>query len=68
MARGTWTEVYTKTRCDMGFIVGIASPCHFVHHDKKLYFSVHGDDFTIVGPANELEWMKHSLEKAYDKC
>ena len=48
------TEEYTKTLCDMGFIVGIASPCNFVHQDKELYVSVRGDDFTIVGPAKEL--------------
>ena len=59
-----WTEEYTKTLRDMGFTVGIASPCNFVYPDKELYVSVHGDDFTIVGPAKEFEWMRSKLAKA----
>ena len=63
-AAQNWTEEYTKTLRDIGFTVGVASPCNFVHPDKELYVSVHGDDFTVVGPASELECMKSGLAKA----
>ena len=49
----------------MDVVAGTASPCNFVHQDKELYVSVHGDDFTIVGPAKELEWMQ-GLARAYE--
>ena len=65
-AAQNWTEEYTKTLRDMGFIVGIASPCNFVCQDKELYVSVHGDDFTIVGPTKEFEWMRSNKAKAYE--
>ena len=49
----------------IGFEKGEASPCVFVHKLKNVATSVHGDDFTSVGPKAELDWLEAKLESRY---
>mgnify|MGYP000400045265 CR=1 FL=1 len=50
----------------IGFEQGKASPCVFVHKARNLATSVHGDDFTTVGPKAELDWLETQLEGKYE--
>ena len=38
----------------------------FVHKRKNMATSVHGDDFTSVGPKAELDWLEAKLESRYE--
>ena len=54
----------------IGFEQEEASPCVFVHKPRNLATSVHGDDFTTVGPKGQLDWLETQLEGNYElhKC
>ena len=51
---------------DLGFEVGDASACVFLHRERELRCSVHGDDITTVGSKTNLDWLKGQLEKLYE--
>ena len=50
----------------MGFKQGIACPCIFSHSERDIVVTVHGDDFTAVGPCHQLDWYESSLESLYE--
>ena len=50
----------------MGFEVGDASACVFVHRSRRIRCAVYGNDLTNVGPKAELDWLKKSLEAKYE--
>ena len=54
-AAQNWSEEFTKTLVASGFKTGKATPCNFVHKNRKVYVTVHGDDFTAVGLAKDLQ-------------
>ena len=62
-----WQQEYARTLTeDLGFKQGAASPCVFVHPERRLTCSVHGDDFTTGGPKNQLDWFEKALEDHYE--
>ena len=65
-AAQNWSEEYTRRLRELGFTVGNATPCNFVCEAKELHITVHGDDFTIVGPMDSLEWLNSTLEQIWD--
>lgn len=46
------------TKC---FVKGTASPYNSRRPQRKFSVTVHGDEFTSVGPKKQLEWMKEFL-------
>ena len=62
-AAQNWAREYTDLLVSNGFEVGAASPCDFYHPDRELCRTVHGDDLTIVGPVDSLEWLKSAFGK-----
>ena len=48
----------------MGFKRGVSNPCIFYHEVREVRAVVHGDDLTLLGPVNELEWVKTNIMKA----
>ena len=50
----------------IGFEIGKSSACLLHHKEKNLLCSVHGDDFTTVGPHDSLEWFKERLSSKYE--
>ena len=48
------------------FIQGVACPCIFCHSNWDIVCSVHGDDFTAVGPCDSLDKYEFALEQAYE--
>ena len=61
-----WQEEYSTVMIGLGFSQGRASPCLFAHHERHLYCSVHGDDFTTVGGKQELDWFETQMKEKYE--
>ena len=61
-----WHCEYSGTLIEMGFDVGVASPCTFFHKAKSLRCAVYGDDLTTVGPKKYLDEFKANLEARYE--
>ena len=52
-----WQNEYSSSLVEkLGFSQGVACPCVFVHEAKDIVCTVHGDDFTAVGPKSSLDW------------
>ena len=65
-AAQNWSKEYTRTQTSCGFIIGGASPCNFYHPDRDLVLTVHGDDFIVSGPEEELNWLTATLRSRWD--
>ena len=52
-----WQQEYSGFLKSIGFEQGEASPCVFVHKPQNLATSVHGDEFTTIGPKLEIDWL-----------
>ena len=61
-----WHGEYFGFLKELGFAMGDASACVFRHARRGLVTSVHGDDFTMSGPKQHLDWMKAQMEKRYE--
>ena len=51
---------------ELGFQQGVACPCILYHATRDIVCTVHGDDFTAVGPCMQLDWYEAALEKKYE--
>ena len=61
-----WTQAYTTVLCEkLGFRKGESSPCSFVHLERGLNLVVHGDDFFIEGPRDELAKLDLQLKEHF---
>ena len=49
-----WATEYTQRLQKHGFIVGNASPCNFRHQTREKSMTIHGDDFTVSAPVEDL--------------
>ena len=65
-AAQNWCREYSGFLVGIGFVKDKASPCNFVHASKELLLSVHGDEFTITGPRNQVEWLKAKFQGKYE--
>ncbi|CAE8646723.1 unnamed protein product, partial [Polarella glacialis] len=65
-AAQNWEAEYTDCLTAMGFIAGIGSPCIFMHEERGLETSVHGDDFTTLGQEKDLLWFAEKLKERYE--
>ena len=45
---------------------GTACPCIFTHMERGLFCSVHGDDFTTIGPKHQLDAFELELASKYE--
>jgi len=61
-----WQEQYSTTLVAMGFRQGMSSPCLFAHLERQVFVSVHGDDFTVVGPKRQLDWFEGAMKEKYE--
>ena len=61
-----WAAKYTEVLQNIGFTVGLASPCNFYHEGRDISTTVHGDDFTSTGTARNLQWMDMKLREEFD--
>ncbi len=47
-------------------IQGRASPCCFAHGTRDLKVVVHGDDFTVLGRDNDLDYFQQAIQAEFD--
>ena len=61
-AANAWAEeiriIMTKNR----FTQGLSSPCIFLHEMKDFKVAVHGDDFVVLGPWRNVQWLMVVLQ------
>ena len=65
-AADRWQQEFSGFLKSIGVEQGEASPCVFVMKSHNLATSVHGDDFTTVGPKAELELLEADLGSKYE--
>jgi hypothetical protein len=61
-----WQEEYSTTLVSMGFTQGMSSSCVFLHKEREMLCTVHGDDFTTVGGKLALDWLEAELQEHYE--
>ena len=52
-----WAKQHTQHLNKIGFQRGRASACNFVHMSRNIRLTCHGDDFIIVAPCKDIEWL-----------
>ena len=50
----------------LGFSKGKSTPCLFYHEPRNLRVVVYGDDFTVLGSEQELDWFRKQMSKRYE--
>jgi len=57
-----WENEYIRFMTSIGFIRGLSSPCLFYHPGKDIRAVVYGDDFTLLGAEEQLNWFKTEIQ------
>ena len=65
-AAQNWECEYSEWLKSIGLTSGKSSPCLFHNPDKDLRLVVHGDDFTLLGNACDLDWFRNEIVKRYE--
>ena len=65
-AAQNWEHAYVDFLETAGFTVGRASPCMFWNSARDLRAVVHGDDFTVLGPAEQLDWFRKQIAQRFE--
>ena len=65
-AASNWEDCYMDFATEIGFGNGIASPCIFKHKTRRLWLTVHGDDFTLLGSDEDLDWFENMIEEKFE--
>jgi hypothetical protein len=65
-AAQNWEHEYSDFLTGIGFKAGKASPCVFWMESRNLRIVVHGDDFTVLGHARELDWFRQKIKERYE--
>ena len=62
-AAQNWEYEYVTFMERIGFKRGAASPCVFYMAARNLRVVVHGDDFTILGYEEDLDWFRRMISE-----
>ena len=66
-AADSWQEEYSTMMIqDLGFRQGSSCANVFWHETRRIRTSVHGDDFTSVGPKSQLDWLEAAISSKYE--
>ena len=65
-AAKNWAKKYTDVMIGIGFERGLASPCNFLHHDRRISVTIHGDDYTSTGTERDLKWFEEELRRNFE--
>ena len=60
-----WEREYVNFMKKIGFVCGRSSPCIFHHPERGIRAVIHGDDFSIMGRSDELDWFRTEMRKAF---
>ena len=64
-AASNWEREYTNCLVQAGFSQGGSTPCAFYHAEKDVLIVVHGDDFTVLGTDEAIQWTAAVLGARY---
>ena len=64
-AASNWEKTIRKVMEMLGFITSKGTPCNFYHPLRDLRCTVHGDDFTVLGPMEELKKFTRELKSKW---
>ena len=64
-AAANWELEYTNARVDDGFNPGVSTPCAFYNPQQDQTCVVHGDDLTLLGTDEELNWIGKRFKERY---
>ncbi len=53
-----WEYEYGEFMESLGFSKGEATPCLFYHEPRNVRAVVYGDDFTVLGSEEQLDWFR----------
>ena len=65
-AAQNWEYAYIEWLESIAFRRGRASPCVFYHEDKGIRLVVHGDDFTVLGYEESLDWFRRCINEKFE--
>ena len=65
-AAQNWEVKYSNLVKRIGFTQGKSTPCMFYHKERKLRVVVHGDDFTILGHEEDLDWFRERIQTEFE--
>ena len=65
-AASNWEDCYMDFAKSIRFESGLASPCVIKHKTRKLWLTVHGDDFTILGSDHDLDWFEKKIKEEFE--
>ena len=65
-AAQNWEIEYGQFMEEMNFMRGKSSPCVFNNKERELRVVVHGDDFTVMGKENQLDWFREKIANRYE--
>ena len=65
-AAQNWEAAYSNLLTTSGFTQGKATPCMFYHKERQLRLVVHGDDFTILGNEENLDWFRKAIQETFE--
>ena len=57
-AAQNWEFAYSDWLVSIGFEIGRSVSCMFWHPTKNIRVVVHGDDFTVLGTPDQLDWFR----------
>ena len=65
-AASNWEDCYMEFANEVGFTSGVASPCVFIHKTRRLWLTVHGDDFPLLGSNEDLGWFEKEINTKFE--
>jgi len=65
-AAQNWEFEYVEFMVSVGFSAGKVSPCVFFNKERNIRVVVHGDDFTCLGNAHDLDWFRNQIIQRYE--
>ena len=60
-----WEREYVGFMKRLGFATGRSSRCIFWHAERGIRAVIHGDDFTLFGRRDELDWFRTEMLKTF---
>ena len=65
-AASAWEDLYAEQLVKAGFVRGSACGVLFYHPSRDLQCVVHGDDFTLCGLEEDLDWITELIKTWFD--
>ena len=65
-AAQNWEVAYIEFMESAGFVKGVASPCVFYNSQKNIRTVIHGDDFTMLGNEESLDWFRNKINERFE--